>query len=274
MKQKYFYFFFCLIFILITTNLLGCNSIQQMIAGTPTPTPTLTHTPTLTPTLTPTVTPSPTQTPTPTITPNLTATEQYNQFLAIVQTIYDAGQISTLDGTYKKLDDFSDEYATNFGYRWSKTGIGAKDFIIRANFDWSIAHQKNYSGCGYVFREKSDEFYYMMALDALDGVLLSYTKEGSDALWGTSVYNYSISGSRKTKLPDMGPNPYQVTFTLVVNDLKAYTYINDIYYSEFELQKNWLTETGPLSFLILTGSDIDFGTKCDITNAEAWIINK
>jgi hypothetical protein len=230
--------------------------------------------PTHSPTLTPTITPTPTQTPTPTITPNLVATQQYEAFSVLVQQIFDDGHISTTNGTYKKLDDFSQEYSSKFGYNWTNTGTYAKDFIVRADFNWSVADQKNYSGCGYVFREKSDKFYYLIALDALDGVLLSYTREGYDPLWGTDVYNYSIAASRRTKLPDMGPNPYQATFTLIVEDLKAFTYINDIYYSEYDLQSNWLTEEGPLAFMILTGSDKDYGTRCQITDAGIWIIHK
>jgi len=258
MKKKSFYLL-SVAMILLAISLQGCNSVYQLIQGTPTPTPTLTYTPTLTPTPTPT----PTKTPTPTITPNLTATQQSETFSLLVQKIYDAGQISTTTGRYKKLDDYSEQLSRTFGYDWSKAGVTTKNFIIRADFTWSIAHQKNYSGCGYVFREKSSQ-YYLIALDALDGVLLSYTD---------GVFNYSISGSRKTKLPDMGSNPYQATFTLVVNEFKAYTYINDNYYSAYELQKNRLTEKGSLSFMILTGTDKDFGTRCEITNAEIWIIN-
>lgn len=270
MLKKLISTFLGFVILFTAMNLQGCDTVQQMIQGTQTPTSTITYTPTITPS--PTATLTPTNTPTPTITPNLTATQQYETFSLIVQEIYDAGQIPTLEGTYKKLGDFSEQLAQQFGYKWSNTGVKAKEFIIRADFVWSIAHQKNYSGCGYVFREKSKDFYYLIALDALDGVLLSYTKKNPSSFF-PPIVNYSIGASRKTKLPDMGPNPYQATFTLVVTEFKAYTYINDIYYSEYELQKNWLTETGPLSFMILTGTDKDFGTRCEVTNAEVWIIN-
>lgn len=270
--RKPFFVFFSLALVMAMMNVGACSSVQQVLAGTPTPTPTIT--PTSTPTITPTITPTPTKTPTPTITPNLTATQQYETFSLLVQKVFDAGQISTTAGTYQKLEDYSEQLSRSFGYNWTNTGVRAKDFIVRADFSWMVADQKNYSGCGFVFREKSDEFYYLIALDGLDGVLLSYTKEGFDALLGTKVYNYSIAASKRTKLPDMGSNPYRATFTLVINEFKAFTYINDNYYSEYELQKNWLTEMGPLSFLILTGSDKDYGTRCDITNAEVWIINQ
>jgi len=272
MKQGRIFILCDLAILIVAVSLQGCDSLQQVIYGTPTPTPTLTHTPTATPTITPTITLTSTATPTPTITPNQTATQQVQDFSLVVQKIFDAGQISTTEGTYKSLSGFSESLDQNFGYFWKRSGITAKDFIIRADFIWSIADQSNYSGCGYVFREESDDLYYMIALDALDGVLLSVKKVGYDSFGVASVYNFSIAANKRTKLPDMGPNPYRANFTLVVNDLKAYTYINDEFYSEYDLRKNWLTAAGPLSYMILSGSDKDFGTRCDITNAEVWII--
>ena len=192
----------------------------------------------------------------------------------LVQKIFDVDQISTTKGTYKKLGDFSASLDQTFGYQWQSTGVIAEDFIVRADFSWSMADQNNYSGCGFVFREKSSDHYYFIALDAVDGILLSARKIGFDSFGVASTYNFSIAASRKTKLPDMGNNPYKANFTLVVNNLKAYTYINDEYYSEYDLLKNWLTEGGPLSFMILSGSDKDFGTRCDITNAAVWTINR
>jgi len=259
---------------LVAILIAGCGPSAEEMTATAmiAQAQTQTAAPTKTPTMTPTMTLTPTKTLTPTNTPNLTATRQYDEFFSLVQTIYDAGQISTIEGTYKKLDDFSDQLAQKFGYRWAGTGIKAKNFIIRADFDWSVANQDHYSGCGYVFREKSKDFYYMIALDALDGVLLSYTKKNSS--WWPPILNHSIGAGRRTKLPGMGSNPYRATFTLVVNEFKAYAYINGNFHSDYELQKNWLTETGPLSFMILAGTDKDFGTRCEITNAEVWIINK
>ena len=255
--------------ILLTMNLQACDAVQQMIQGTPTPTPTPTFTPTNTPTVTPTITLTPTKTPTPTITPNLTATQEYETFYSFLKQIFDAGQIpsiSPVTSTYKKLDDFSYQYAAEYGWVYFDTGITAKNFVIRADFTWSVADQKNYSGCGFLFREEEENSkFYLIALDALDGVLLSYR-------W--DYYDYSIGGNRRSKLPDMGQTPYEATFALVVYDNKAYTYINDNFYSEYDLKKNFLTKSGRLSYLVLSGSDKDFGTRCEISNVQIWKINR
>jgi hypothetical protein len=259
------------LFIVLGMNLQACGSIQQMIQGTPTFTPTITLTPSLTPTATLTLTP--TITPSPTITPNLTATQQYEDFISLVQKFHEAGQITTTEGDYQTLDDFSDELAMTYGYRWTPTGLDSKDFIIRADFAWEVANQKNYSGCGYVFRQESESHYYVTALDALNGVFFSYTMLGSVPFGGASLLNITVPAAKRSKLPDMGHNPYQATFTLIVNEYKAYTYINDNFFSEHNLKHDTLTDRGPLSFMVLTGSATDFGTRCTISNAEIWIPN-
>jgi hypothetical protein len=257
------------VFFLMGANLQACGSIQQMIQGTPTFTPTITLTPSLTPTATSTLTP--TITPSPTITPNLTATQQYENFTALIQRFHEAGQISTTDGDYQRLDDFSDELAMTYGYQWTPTGLNSKDFVIRADFNWEVANQKNYSGCGYIFREESDTHYYVTALDALNGVFFSYTQLGSLPFGPATVLNITVPAAKKSKLPAMGENPYHVTFTLIVNEYKAYTYINDEFFSEHNLKQDRLTAPGPLSFMVLTGSATDFGTRCKISNVEIWI---
>lgn len=248
----------------------GCASAT--IAPTNTAPPPTSTVPPPTFTLTPTITLTPTKTSTPTATPNLAATQQYEDFIAMVQKIYDAGQISTLDGQYIKLDDYSDELAMKFGYRWLPTDINAKSFIIRADFDWDVANQKNYSGCGFMFRQNPEQtdLYYMIALDGVNGVLLSYTELSG----GISGYaeNFTAQLIKKNSKPDMGSNPYHAQFVLIVTDTSAYTYINGNFFTEHRLQSEYLTASGPLSYLVLTGSDKDYGTRCKITNAELWVI--
>ncbi len=243
------------IFLMFSLMLNACGAIAQGSA------PTVTNT--SAPTLTPTITLTPTQTPIPTATPNLAATQQYEDFHALVQEIYDAGQISTTEGTYHKLSDYTDELAMSYGYAWDPTGYVAKDFIIQADFDWEVANQKNYSGCGYLIRQQSDHYYYIIALDGLNGILFIYK-----ATWGDNPAPLIV----KKKLPDIGSNPYHAQFTLVVNDTSAYTYVNGEFFTEHRLTAEWLSESGPLSSMVLTGSDKDFGTRCKITNAKLWVI--
>lgn len=234
---------------------------------------TATRTPTPTETLEPTATLTPTKTLTPTVTPNIAATQQYEDFMAAVKQAYEAGQISTLDGTYSHLGDYSDAYASTYGYRWEPTDVTARNFIVRADFDWEVANQKNYSGCGFKFRQElvgspgtttKAEYYYIAALDGVNGVLLMYK---------VTFEHKPASLIKKMDMPDIGENPYHAQFMLVVNDTSAYTYVNGEFLTEHKLQSNWITEEGPLEYLVLTGSDNDYGTRCKISNADVWVID-
>ena len=258
------------VFMVLSLILSACGSFAPVATATALPSATATNT--ALPIFTPTTTLTPTRTPTPTATPNLTATQQYNDFMAVVQKIYDAGQISTMEGTYIKLDNFHDQLSMNYGYRWSPTGVAPKNFIVSADFDWEVANQENYSGCGYVFRQTSEDHYYMVSMDALNGALLFYTKVGLNEFGRATTIHTPIRASKKESLPDVGNNPYHAKVTLVVNESNADLYVNDEFYSEHRLLQDKLLDAGDLSYLVLTGSDKDYGTRCKITNSEMWVI--
>jgi len=238
-------------------------------ASAPVATSTLpaTVTSTATPTLTATATVIPTKTPPPTATPNLAATQQYDDFFAVVQKIYTAGQIPGTDGKYLELDDYRDEVATKLSYEYAETGVSAKNFIVRGDFEWSNAvDTTNISGCGFVYRVQQNMDHYLIVLDAFSGVkLASSTDRGT--------YSMGSPQNGDKKISDFGPGPYHATFTLVVNDLKSYVYINDVYQGEYKLLDYRITDSGLLSGAVLSATSEGYGTRCHITNTQAWIID-
>ena len=251
--------FFCVVFAFVSA---ACG------VSAPAATPTLTVTSTsVPPTFTPTVTSTPTRTPTPTATPNLAATQQYNDFLAVVQMVYDAGQISTTEGKYVEPDDYQDEYPLKLSYTWTEIGVTAKNFIVRADFEWSnAANTVNTSGCGFVYRFQPNQDHYLIFLDAFSGVkLASSTDRGT--------YSMGSPGKGDGRISDFGPGPYQAVFTLVVSDLKTYVYVNDTYYGEYTLLDYRITDSGPLAAAVLSSGAGDYGTRCKMTNIRAWIID-
>src|SRR5688500_14582870 len=225
-----------------------------------------TVTSTVVPTFTATLTLTPTKTPSPTATPNLVATQQYDDFFAVVQKIHEAGQISSTDGNYLELDDYSDEVATKLSYEYAETGVSAKNFIVRGDFEWSNAvNTTNISGCGFVYRVQPNMDHYLIVLDAFSGVkLASSTDRGT--------YSMGSPQGEDEKITDFGPGPYQATFTLVVNDLKSYVYVNDVYQGEYKLLDYRITDSGLLSGAVLSATSEGYGTRCNITNTQAWII--
>ena len=222
---------------------------------------------TTTPEPTATSTPVPTITPSPTLTPDIAATQQYEEFFAVVQKIHAAGQISSTDGNYLELDDYSAEVATKLSYAYAETGVSAKNFIVRGDFEWSNAiNTTNISGCGFVYRVQPNMDHYLIVLDAFSGVkLASSTDRGT--------YSMGSPQGGDEKLTDFGSDPYHATFTLVVNDLKSYVYVNDVYQGEYKLLDYRITDSGLLSGAVLSATSEGYGTRCNITNIQAWIID-
>jgi hypothetical protein len=184
-----------------------------------------------------------------------------------VQKYYEAGQISTTEGQYVVLDDYQDELASKLAYAWAETGLIAKNFIIQADFEWSNAiNTVNLSGCGFIYRMQQNQDHYIIILDAFSGVkLASHTDKG------TSSMGSPQNGEQTTS--DFGPNPYQATFTLVVNELKTYVYINDVYHGEYNLLKHRILDSGPLAVAVLSATSEGYGTRCKMTNVRVWVID-
>jgi len=248
----------------LTLMLSACGANAAPVVTSTLP---ATVTSTAAPTLTATATATPTKTPKPTATPNLAATQQYEDFFAVVQKIHAAGQILNTEGEYVELDDYQDEVAIKLSYSWAETGISAKNFVVRGDFEWSNAiNTANISGCGFVYRVQENTDHYLIVLDAFSGVkLASSTDRGT--------YSMGSPQNGDKKISDFGPGPYHATFTLVVNDLKSYVYVNDTYYGEYKLLDYRITESGLLSGAVLSATSEGYGTRCNMTDIQAWIID-
>jgi len=251
-----------IVFSVLAISLSACGASAPV--ATSTVLPSATSTVTTAPTFTPTVTFTPTRTPTPTATPNFAATQQYEDFFAVVQKIHEVGQISSTDGKYVQLDDYQAELAHKLSYDWEETSLSAKNFIVQADFEWNNSvNTVNTSGCGFVFRLQTNKDHYLILLDAFNGVkLASSTDRGT--------YSMGPPAHGKGKVTDFGSGPYHAKFTLVVEELKAYVYVNDIYYGDYKLLDYRITDAGPLAGAILSSSSVDYGTRCTMTNVQAW----
>lgn len=259
MSQKYFPSL--LMLVLLALLLSACVSAPRGPTTTPAPESTNTPEPTSTITLTPTITPS------PTATPDLATTQQYTDFLSKVQRYYEAGQISTTAGQYIVLDDYQDELASKLAYAWAETGLVVKNFIVQADFVWSNAvDTTNISGCGFIYRMQPNQDHYVVILDAVSGV-----KHASRTDRGTVSMGSPQNGDQT--IPDVGTNPYQATFTLIVNELKTYVYLDDVYYGEYQLLEYRIRDSGPLAVAVLSAVSEGYGTRCEMTNVRVWVID-
>lgn len=251
--------------ILLAFGLQACGSVPQAVQVTPSVPATITQT--SLPPATATSTLVPTRTPRPTATLNIAATQRVEEFSSLVKKYYRAGYITTTDGQYLELADYQNESALKLQYSWTETGVKAKNFIVRADFEWSNAvNTVNTSGCGFVYRVQSNQDHYLIILDAFSGVKLASSTDR-----GTYSMGSPHNGDEKTT--DFGSDPYHATFTLIVNDLKTYVYVNDVYYGEYKLLEYRITDSGPLATAVLSATSEGYGTRCKMTNVRAWVID-
>ena len=244
-----------LMFVFILMFVLSACSTSAAAEPTSTskPNPTATITPT------PTNTPRPSATPSPTRTPDLAATQGYEDMFTLVQEYNEKGYLSTTKGEYIELNDFKATMAKLNYYQRYPTGQKATSFVISAHFRWSTATKTpDVSGCGFAFAVQNNGDHYAVFLDKS---LLRFLRNDSN---GTRRLG-KTSGSDAFKYG----NPAEADFKLVVNESHAYVFIDERMI-EYSFAKN-VNLTGKLEFALRSGTNKEYGTSCEITDASVWI---
>ena len=248
---------------LLVLNLvqIACAAAATEIPASSTPQPTATQT------FTPTVTSTPTITPRPTRTPNLAATARADEINAEAQKYFDMGLLSTSKGSIEEYDDFSEEWAQLGWYQWVMLNDRVTDFFLSARVKWSSAYRNaDVSGCGFVFAIQDNGDHYAVFLDRSKVLFLD----------ADSDYNYSrlVGLTRGTGRVSFNNNPadqpIEANFTIIVNDAYTYVLVDDEIVGEYTLSQSKLLD-GNLGLTILSGTNKDYGTRCEMTNIHAWI---
>jgi hypothetical protein len=225
------------------------------------PAPTNTSQPTATLTQVPTKTLAPTATPRPTRTPNLAATQRAEEYNAEIQKYFDLGYLTTSKGTMKKIDDFYYEWAQLGWYNWLPLETEATDFYISAHFAWDSAYKNaDLSGCGFAFAIQEDREHYAVFLDRTKVVFLD-----ADNRYNGSRFVGTTRGIDKVTFT----MPGEADFGLIVKNAYAYVLVNGELLGEYTLSQSRLL-TGDVGLTILSGTNKDYGTKCEMTNVHLW----
>jgi hypothetical protein len=255
MQGKYHKGFPVLVLALILTS-LACATLQAAPTATSTPEPTATIT------ATPTNRPRPSPTPRPTWTPDLAATQHAEQRTAEVLSYYERGFLTSTHGQLLELDDFSYSWAQLGWYNWLPLGGSASDFFIAAHFKWNSALKtSDISGCGFVFSLQPDRDHYAVFLDRARVFLVITDQELG--------YSKPISPTRGTGLVDFD-YPAEADFTLIVKGPYAYVLVNDEVVGEYTLSKSRELH-GELGLTVLSGTNKDYGTLCEMTDLRLWL---
>ena len=228
----------------------------------PVPTSTSTPKPTATNTAIPTETAVPTSTPRPTRTPNLAATQHMSDLQAEAQSYFEEGYIKSADGRFREYDDFNEEWAQLGWYSWWTLGQNAKDFYISAHFKWTSAYRSaDLSGCGFAFAIQGDNDHYAVFLDRSKVYFVE-----------TAEYYTPFSPTRGTGRVNFG-NPFdlpvEADFTLIVQGTTAYVLVDQDLVGEYTLSQSKQLRGG-LGLTLLSGTNRDFGTRCEMTDIRVW----
>jgi len=243
------------VFVLILVS-LACSTSQP---ATPT------NTPKPTKTASPTKTPKPSQTPWPTRTPNVAATQRRDELNAEVQTYYDKGYLTTTKGKFKEYDDFRKEWAQLGWYNsWGLRDI-ASDFYMKAHFKWSSAYRSaDISGCGFIFalqdNENGDHYAVFLDRSRVYFVVTGYYYESFNPTRGTGRVNFD----------NPADHPIEADFTLIVKSAYAYVLVDEELVGEYTLSESRILR-GELGLALLSGTNKDYGARCEMTNLHAWI---
>jgi hypothetical protein len=247
---------FVLVLILIS---LACATSQPTSTSTPEPTVTKTAIPTTT------NTPRPSPTPRPTWTPNLAATQHAEELDAEAQAYHEKGYLSTTDGKFRELDDFSYDWAQLGWYNWLPLPVSASDFFLSAHFKWDSAYRNSdTSGCGFIFSLQENEDHYAVFLDRMEVLFLM-----TDRSLGVSRPVGLTRGTGNVKFD----YPAEADFTLIVKDAYAYVLVNDEVVGEYTLAQSRPLQGG-IGLTVLSGTNKDFGTRCEMTKLHLWIPNE
>lgn len=215
------------------------------------PTPTNTSAP-------PTSTKRPTSTPRPTATPNVAATQQFDAFNTLLQTFEEKGYVSTTEGSAKTIKPFDEEWAQLNWYQWWPEGNVNSDFVFSGHFKWSAAiSSPEISGCGIIFGLQDNSDHYAVFLDK-SRILFLMAR-------GSHVYNVGKTrGSGRLALT----LPAEAEFAISVKGQSAYVSV-DGEVTEYTLSQDQTTK-GAFALSLLSGTNKDYGTHCEITDMILW----
>lgn len=246
---------FSLVLIVVS---LACSNSQ----GTPAPTDTAQPTSTETANPTATWTPRPSPTPHPTQTPNIAGTQRAEALNAEVQGYFDKGYVSTTEGTFLELDDFSYDWAQLGFYQKFPIQDDVGDFFLSAHFKWDSAFKNsNISGCGFVFGVQENGDHYAVFLDRQKVFFLI-----TDIQAG---FSKPVGPTRGTGIVKFD-YPADADFTLIVNGAYAYVLVNGDVSAEYTLAQS-RSPKGGVGLTVLSGTNKDYGTRCEMTNLHLWI---
>jgi len=234
-----------------------------------------TDTPIPLPSKTPTITPSPTRDFQATLAIRETnvaktatsaafqKTQNANPMAELVEKLYNDGYITTKDGTFSKLDNFSEQWAKLDWYQyWYQGDEKYANFVLSFSARMQSASDKanwHHAGCGVVFRHVDNENHLFLII-AQNGIM-SLRKRVKDVV-------YLVRDSKKYSSQIPVENVY---VNLIVDGMNVIIFAdgNPILEARDPLLGSTLRE-GRLAFSVMSGTNKGYGTRCSMTDIWLW----
>lgn len=190
------------------------------------------------------------------------ATEAASRIYTVVQDLYDQGYITHREGTFQALPPYEGDFAQIGWFRSVPIEDShVEDFVLVMDVSWEVSDKASEffrSGCGIAFRvsEERDEYYnYLLMLDGkinFAQLLKGWNSIAlSKAYWGKLEH---MAGSETIIITAQGK-----TFQVFNSDLE----LIDTRYGEKLVGGN-------LSYQLVSGSNKDYGTRCNFTDVDLW----
>jgi len=179
---------------------------------------------------------------------------------------FDLGYLTTADGKFTEFDDSKEEWAQLDWYKPSDILAQATDFYLSAHFQWASAYRNaSESGCGIFFAATEVGDHYAVFLDRSKVIFLDNSRSDS--------YSRPVGTTRGTgivKFDNPFDKPVEADFTIIVQDAYAHVLVNGEVVGEYTLSHSRSLD-GLIGLALLSGTNRDYGTRCEATNLHVWV---
>jgi hypothetical protein len=206
---------------------------------------------------------TPSRTPRPTQTVDIAATKASEEVMARVQQYFENGYLPSTQGELYPMDDYILELASIDAFDFGSGYDGVQNFAVWTDVYWENASPVNFpekSGCGFAYRIQENGNGYIAILSN-EQIVMDLCDDVSCRPIGTT------RGTGRVQFGD----PAQASLSLVVNENHAYVLVDEQFIGEYTLLTDELREPGSLLYAILSGSNREFGTRCELSNAGLWV---
>ena len=191
-------------------------------------------------------------------------TESVSKIYNIVQDLFDEGYISKTQGEFTQLPFWEDSYAQIRYYKIEPLWGDISDFVMVVDVAWASAStgaEISTAGCGITFRasETYDEYYTFLL--NLDGNMSFFARESSSsgavlskAYWGKLDYMEDST-----------------TFIITAEGNTFQVFNEDL--ERIDLRIGNKLTSGGLAYVLSSGGNEGFGTRCTFNDTDLWVLD-